>query len=157
MLAPTLQEAPVMIAENSVDGKANAEIDSSANEPVRVTLADIPQRRVFDPTVLIRQTLDARPETPERNLYLALLSEGKLKPFATTAMLAQGSSASGASESSTRNSERETRSASASDSSSDSSTRNSKPETRDGSSSNRARASIWTQFTLTISTATAPR
>jgi RHS repeat-associated protein len=140
MLAPTLQEAPVMIAENSVDGKANAEIDSSANEPVRVTLADIPQRRVFDPTVLIRQTLDARPETPERNLYLALLSEGKLKPFATTAMLAQGSSASGASESSTRNSERETRSASASDSSSDSSTRNSKPETRDGSSSNRARA-----------------
>jgi RHS repeat-associated protein len=88
--------------------KAEAEIESSVIEPVRVAQAAVPQRRIFDPTALIRQTRDARPQTREENLYLAMAAEGKLKPFATIAMLSQGSSASD-SESSTRNPQPETR------------------------------------------------
>ena len=78
MLSPS-DETPVM--------KAKAEIDPTLGEPVRIASADIPQRHVFGSPIL-----NPRSSTLEtqQNRYLAMVAEGKLKPFATTAMHSQG-------------------------------------------------------------------
>ncbi len=107
MFTPTFGEAPVM--------KAEADIDSTMREAVRLAFADVPQRRVFDSSILNPRSSIV--ETPA-NLYLAMLSDGKLKPFATTGTASQGrgvSELSSGSGSSTRDSKFETRDASLDD------------------------------------------
>jgi len=124
MLTPTFEEAPVMLALSPVEGKAGAD-DVSSGDPVRLvtleglsasqtsfqrqTIPDIhamianamhesasgdrPQRRLFDSSILNPRSLIV--ETPA-NLYLAIVANGKLKPFATTATASQGTGVSGA-------------------------------------------------------------
>ena len=98
-LSPEFYEAPVM----------RAETDKAAGDPVRLAFADVPQRRTLDPSILHPRSSIL--ETPA-NLYLAMLAEGKIKPFATTAALSSGtavSELSAGSDDSTRNSKPETR------------------------------------------------
>jgi len=83
-LAPKEYHEPVM--------KAEAHLDSTFGEPVRLAFADVPQRRVFDSSIL--KPRSSIVETPA-NLYLAMLSDGKLKPFASTGTASQGTGVSG--------------------------------------------------------------
>ncbi|MPZ77339.1 MAG: PKD domain-containing protein, partial [Deltaproteobacteria bacterium] len=83
MLVPTLEDAPVMRARGGTDGTegnlrfAAADLFDSLS-PASQHLA---QRRLFDPSILDHQFSILK---NEGNLYLAMVSEGKLKPFAST-------------------------------------------------------------------------
>jgi len=69
-----LDQAPVM--------KAEADIDSTVRESVRLAFVEVPQRRVFMPS---NQSAIQNPRSKiQENLYLAMVTEGKLKPFAST-------------------------------------------------------------------------
>ncbi len=73
MLSPS-DETPMMMAEANVGLKTE--------ETLRLALADIPQRRVF---VLFAQSeIHNRKSKTDENRYLAMVAEGKLKPFAST-------------------------------------------------------------------------
>jgi len=95
------EEAPVMKAgaqgSNDVqlalvaDGCCRARLENQLadisalilSELGKVALADRPQRRIFFPAIE-RETGDSEPETEYSNLYLAMIANGKLKPFAST-------------------------------------------------------------------------
>jgi len=109
--------APVMLALSPVEGKAaapgNGDVQLAGmlngccrarlenqladigaliqSELNKVALADRPQRRVFDSSILNPRSSIV--EIPA-NLYLAMLSDGKLKPFATTGTVSQSTGVS---------------------------------------------------------------
>jgi RHS repeat-associated protein len=90
MLVPIGEEVPVM--------RASIGTEPSQNDPVRLALADSRQellhasldfsdRRLFDISILNPRS--AILET-QQNLYLAMLAEGKIKPFASTSVAVKG-------------------------------------------------------------------
>src|ERR1044071_5541294 len=78
--------------ESSLVMKAEADTGSAIQDLVRLVFADVPQQRVFIPIEL--EARNARPETEHSNIYLAMVAEGKLKPFASTAISSQGTGVS---------------------------------------------------------------
>jgi RHS repeat-associated protein len=94
MLAPTLEDAPVMRASAGNARTQDSTRFVAANSFDRLLPAsqDHPQRRLFGPSTLDRQFSILE---NQRNLYLAMVSEGKLKPFASTLMNSDGMGVSG--------------------------------------------------------------
>jgi RHS repeat-associated protein len=97
MQVPRGEEAPVM--------RADVERKTSTSDPIRSANVgsfrklspdngDRPQLRVFSPDAVLSTQHSVLRE--HSNLYLAMVAEGKLKPFATTVMLSQGTGVSGA-------------------------------------------------------------
>ena len=113
MLLPSDEQMPVM--------RADIENDPSSNDPIRLTLADsirmtnhvdIATRRLSDPSIVNRQPAILK---TQQNLYNAMVTEGKIKPFASIAIASDDTSVSGISggfNDATRNAHSETKNAS---------------------------------------------
>ncbi len=120
MLTPSFGEAPVMLALSPVEGipeipgGGDAQTASATGgcciaaaetrlknvsstilgQLRRAAFADPPQRRIFSP-VFQPETRDARRETTEyANLYLAMVADGKAKPYVSTGVTSEGSGVS---------------------------------------------------------------